>query len=239
MVELAEAEAGLAEVLEALSFDPGRLEQVEERLFAIRALARKHGVQPDELAALLGPGWRRGWPSSTRPGNASTRSPPRPRRRPRAYDEAAAALSAARRAAATALDAAVTAELAPLRMEAARFLTEIAPGEPGPDGADQVRFTAAINAGAPAGPIDRIASGGELSRFLLALKVRLAGRAERADDDLRRDRPRRRRRDRRCRRPPAGAPRPLAPGAGGDAQPAGGGARATITCASPRPATAR
>ncbi len=62
-------------------------------------------------------------------------------------------------------------------MEAARFMTEITEAEPGPEGRDQVRFTAAINPGAPAGPIDRIASGGELSRFLLAMKVCLAARA--------------------------------------------------------------
>ena len=57
------------------------------------------------------------------------------------------------------------------------FATEIAPGDPGPDGADRVRFTVATNPGAPPGPIDRIASGGELSRFLLALKVCLSARA--------------------------------------------------------------
>ena len=177
MVELAEAEAGLGQVLDALRFDPGRLEQVEERLFAIRALARKHATQPDDLPAfaaglsarlaeLDASGERLG----TLRADADAAA--------RAFDAAAAALTAARREAAAALDAAVTAELAPLRMEAARFLTEIAPGEPGPEGADAVRFTAAINPGAPAGPIDRIASGGELSRFLLALKVRLAGRSQ-------------------------------------------------------------
>jgi DNA repair protein RecN (Recombination protein N) len=69
-------------------------------------------------------------------------------------------------------------ELAPLKLERARFVTEVAEGEPGPEGRDRVRFTAATNPGAPPGPIDRIASGGELSRFLLALKVCLSGRAE-------------------------------------------------------------
>ena len=176
MVELGEAEAGLAAVLDALSFDPGRLEQVEERLFAIRALARKHGVQPDELAALSRDMAARlaeldasGARINALVAEADAAAS--------AYDEGAAALSAARREAAAALDRAVTAELAPLRMEAARFVTEVGTAEPGPDGANRVRFTAAINPGAPAGPIDRIASGGELSRFLLALKVRLAGRA--------------------------------------------------------------
>ncbi len=177
MVELAAAEDGLAELRDALSFDPGRLEQVEERLFAIRGLARKHAVQPDELAALAEDFSRRLAELDASDARIAALEA-EAQTAGRAYQAAAAALCAARRQAAAALDAAVTAELGPLRMEAARFLTEISPGEPGPEGADQVRFTAAINPGTPAGPIDRIASGGELSRFLLALKVRLAGRAE-------------------------------------------------------------
>ena len=79
--------------------------------------------------------------------------------------------SAARARAATALDAAMAAELAPLKMERAVFTTEIAPAAPGPEGVDSVTFTVATNPGAPAGPLNKIASGGELSRFLLALKV--------------------------------------------------------------------
>ncbi len=177
MVELSEAEQGLADVLDELRFDPGRLEMVEDRLFAIRGMARKHGVAPDDLAGLaedltarlaaLAASGERIAALEADANAAAT-----------AYDSAAAALTAARRTAAAALDDAVTAELAPLRMEAARFLTDLAPAEPGAEGADTVRFTAAINPGAPAGPIDRIASGGELSRFLLALKVRLATRTE-------------------------------------------------------------
>jgi DNA repair protein RecN (Recombination protein N) len=69
----------------------------------------------------------------------------------------------------------MTAELQPLKMDRARFSTEIGPADPGPDGADAVSFTVATNPGTPAGPLDRIASGGELSRFLLALKVCLSG----------------------------------------------------------------
>jgi DNA repair protein RecN (Recombination protein N) len=95
----------------------------------------------------------------------------------RGYAGAAGRLTAARAEAAARLDTLVTRELAPLRMENARFRTEIAPGKPGPEGADEVSFTASINPGVAAGPIDRIASGGELSRFLLALKVCLAARA--------------------------------------------------------------
>jgi DNA repair protein RecN (Recombination protein N) len=73
------------------------------------------------------------------------------------------------------LDAAMAGELAPLKMERAVFVTEVAPGEPGPEGVDAVTFSVATNPGAPAGPLNRIASGGELSRFLLALKVCLTG----------------------------------------------------------------
>ncbi|MFN3644867.1 MAG: DNA repair protein RecN, partial [Gemmobacter sp.] len=88
-----------------------------------------------------------------------------------AYRAAAAALGAARAAAARRLDVAMAAELAPLRMERAVFATDLAPCAPGPEGTEDVRFTVATNPGAPPGPLDRIASGGELSRFLLALKV--------------------------------------------------------------------
>ncbi len=91
-----------------------------------------------------------------------------------AYEAAAAALSERRATAAKRLDAAMAAELAPLKMERAVFETRLSPAEPGPEGRDTIAFTVATNPGAPSGPLDRIASGGELSRFLLALKVCLA-----------------------------------------------------------------
>jgi DNA repair protein RecN (Recombination protein N) len=93
------------------------------------------------------------------------------------YAAEAARVTAARKAAAKRLDAAMAAELAPLKMERAVFATEVAVGEPGPEGVDAVTFTVATNPGAPSGPLNRIASGGELSRFLLALKVCLTGDA--------------------------------------------------------------
>ncbi len=95
-----------------------------------------------------------------------------------AYDTAAGALSDARAEAATRLDAAMSEELAPLKMERAVFTTEISETDPGPDGRDAVTFTVATNPGAPSGPLNKIASGGELSRFLLALKVCLTKEAE-------------------------------------------------------------
>ena len=88
-----------------------------------------------------------------------------------AYTAAAKALSATRHEAAKRLDKAMAGELAPLKMERALFSTEISQTEAGPEGTDQVAFTVATNPGAPAGPLAKIASGGELSRFLLALKV--------------------------------------------------------------------
>jgi DNA repair protein RecN (Recombination protein N) len=87
------------------------------------------------------------------------------------YDAAAQVLSDARNAAAARLDTAMAKELAPLKMERALFNTEIGRADPGPEGVDAVTFTVATNPGAPAGPLSKIASGGELSRFLLALKV--------------------------------------------------------------------
>jgi DNA repair protein RecN (Recombination protein N) len=90
------------------------------------------------------------------------------------YGQAAAALSEARQAAAARLDAAVAGELAPLKLDSARFRTALAVAEPGPSGTDRVEFEVSTNPGAPFGPLTRIASGGELSRFILALKVALA-----------------------------------------------------------------
>jgi DNA repair protein RecN (Recombination protein N) len=174
LIELREAQGGVEEAREALAHDPREAEAVEERLFAIRALARKHGVPPDGLAGLaddlrarlaaLDDGARglSGLSAAARQAETSWRT-------------AAAQVSAARRAAAERLDAAVAGELAPLKMDRARFATEVAAAEPGPDGADSVAFTVATNPGTPPGPLNRIASGGELSRFLLALKVCLAG----------------------------------------------------------------
>lgn len=177
LVELGEASQGVEIAMDNLNFDPHELEQTEERLFAIRALARKHGVAPDDLA---------GFGSALREklvaldaGDADIASLTEARDTARAtYDAAAVDLGAARAEAATRLDRAVMGELAPLKMDRAEFRTRITPADPGPDGTDQVAFEVATNPGAPAGPLARIASGGELSRFLLALKVCLSQNAE-------------------------------------------------------------
>ena len=173
LAELDEAADGVARCLEALDFDPLELEATEERLFAMRGLARKHSVAPDELAALAETlSARLGTLDDGARGLATLQQAAQTARS--AYDAAAAGLSAARSRSAAALDAAVEAELAPLRMERAKFETRVTPGEPGPTGVDEVQFQVATNPGAPAGPLGRIASGGELSRFLLALKVCLS-----------------------------------------------------------------
>lgn len=173
-IELGEAQDGVAACLETLDFNPTELEQAEERLFAIRALARKHDVAPDDLNAFADT--LRARLSRLEAGDANLAD-----RRAAvdaaqiAYDKAADALGALRQKAASALDQAVMRELAPLKMERAVFRTEITLTDPGPEGRDSVAFTVATNPGAPSGPLNKIASGGELSRFLLALKVCLSG----------------------------------------------------------------
>jgi DNA repair protein RecN (Recombination protein N) len=177
LVELGEAVSGVEDTLEGLAFDPLELERIEERLFAIRGLARKHGVNPDDLGAFAEDLRTRLAALDAGEGDLA-RLRETLRATDAAYAAAAAALSAARREAATRLDAAMAGELAPLKMERARFETVIDAAAPGPDGQDSVTFTVATNPGAPAGPLNKIASGGELSRFLLALKVCLTEGAE-------------------------------------------------------------
>lgn len=172
-IEASEGEDALARAAEALTFDPQRLEEAEARLFEIRALVRKHKVEGDALPGLLGElkaklgaidaGADRIEALGAELAEACA-----------AYDRAAAALTETRRAAAARLDMAVAAELAPLKLDQARFRTVVAPADPGAAGRDRVEFEISTNPGAPFGPLVRIASGGELSRFILALKVALA-----------------------------------------------------------------
>ncbi len=170
MIELDTAMEGVVGAIEAMSFDPTELEDTEERLFAIRGLARKHDVQPDALAGFADT--LRTKLAALDAGDAdAARLQAEVAAAEQAYDAAAGALSAARETAAAQLDKAVTAELAPLKMDRAVFATQITADTPGPEGRDAVTFTVATNPGAPAGPLNKIASGGELSRFLLALKV--------------------------------------------------------------------
>ncbi|ARS29134.1 DNA repair protein RecN [Sphingomonas sp. KC8] len=176
VIEASEAEDKLAAAHDALSFDPVRLDDAETRLFELRAMARKHRVEPDALADLaLELTERLGRIESGGQGIARLEAEVTATRA--AYDAATAELTVARTAAAMRLDAAVASELAPLKLDAARFRTTVAPlaeAQWGPAGRDRVEFEISTNPGAPFAPLIKIASGGELSRFILALKVALA-----------------------------------------------------------------
>ena len=174
--EGAEAEQALEAAAHALACDPMRLEAVETRLFDLRALARKHRVEADALAALADE-LRTKLDAITDGASRAARLAAEAARARAAYTDAAVSLSHARTAAAGRLDHGVAAELAPLKLDAARFraaITALPEAQWGPGGQDRVEFEVATNPGAPFGPLIRIASGGELSRFTLALKVALA-----------------------------------------------------------------
>ncbi|NVO27046.1 DNA repair protein RecN [Donghicola sp. C2-DW-16] len=171
--ELGEATQGVERVLENLDFNPAELEGLEERLFAIRGLARKHGVAPDDLGTFAEELRTRLTRLDAGEGDIG-RLRAELKAAEIAYASSAEALTASRTDAAARLDRAVMDELAPLKMERAVFHTLIEAGDAGPEGRDNVSFTVATNPGAPAGQLAKIASGGELSRFLLALKVCLS-----------------------------------------------------------------
>jgi DNA repair protein RecN (Recombination protein N) len=178
LAEAGEAEEHLRVAVEALSVDPARLDAIEVRLFDLRALSRKYNVQADDLpdfAAEMVEKLSR--IDAGEEGLAVLEKAAVEARA--AYVAAAAALTKARAEAAARLDAAVAAELAPLKLDAARFRTAVETldeGQWGPGGVDRVEFLISTNPGAPFAPLTRIASGGELSRFILALKVALAER---------------------------------------------------------------
>jgi DNA repair protein RecN (Recombination protein N) len=176
ITEAAEAQDRIDVAAEALAYDPAALEADETRLFELRGLARKHRVQPEELRALFDELADRlerlesGGAGIARLERAATDTH-------RAYADAAKALSAMRTLAAARLDGAVATELKPLKLDAARFRTVVEPLEEGQwssFGMDRVEFEVSTNPGAPFAPLVKIASGGELSRFILAMKVALA-----------------------------------------------------------------
>jgi DNA repair protein RecN (Recombination protein N) len=173
LIEACEAEDKIARAADLLTFDPARLEEAEARLFDIRGLARKHRVEADALAGLADQ--MRSKLSEIDAGGERIAELDRELEQARSrYANLASALSDQRHDAAAKLDAAVAAELHPLRLDAARFRTSLAQVEPGPTGTDRVEFEISTNPGSPFGPLIKIASGGELSRFILALKVALA-----------------------------------------------------------------
>ncbi len=174
VIEGALAEEHLRDARAELAYDPRALEDDEARLFELRAMARKHRVQPDDLAALAEE--MRGKLERLDAGEGGVLLlETRVKAAQAEYDAAAAALTARRLAAAARLDAAVAGELAPLKLDAARFRTVVAETEDwSAAGKDRVEFEISTNPGAPFAGLTKIASGGELSRFILALKVALA-----------------------------------------------------------------
>jgi DNA repair protein RecN (Recombination protein N) len=172
---LDDARGHLEHALRAAEYDPGELERIEERLFALRAAARKYNAPVDGLAdlalryradlALIDAGVER-LAALQKEAEAAAEN----------YRKAAQALSAARTQAAQTLDRAVNAELRPLKLERAQFSTRIEPVDEGPEGVDRLEFWVRTNPGTRPGPLMKVASGGELARFLLALKVVLADR---------------------------------------------------------------
>jgi DNA repair protein RecN (Recombination protein N) len=174
---LEEAEQHLSAALVAADFDPAALERIEERLFALRAASRKYSTPVDGLAALaakfasdvalIDAGAERLKKLEAAANEADQR-----------YGAAAEKLSAGRVKSADKLNKAVNAELAPLKLERAKFMTQVDTDakSPGPQGIDRVEFWVQTNPGTKPGPLMKVASGGELSRFLLALKVVLSDR---------------------------------------------------------------
>ena len=175
LTALDDASNHLERALQVANYDPNELERIEERLFALRAAGRKHNVQIDELAAL-----GRRYQSDLTLIDASAERLAVLEQEARAaaarYREAAEELSAARRSAGQKLDKAVNAELKPLKLERAQFSTQIDSEGEGPNGLDRVEFWVRTNPGTRPGPLMKVASGGELARFLLALKVVLTDR---------------------------------------------------------------
>ena len=178
LLEAQEAVSALDAASRAFVFEPARLERTEERLFALRAMARKLGVQVEDL-----PGERIRFAERLRGFETADETLSKAEQAvvltSTTYREAAGALSTTRRSAAERLSKAVESELKPLKLDKARFRAAVEPLPDerwGAEGADRVAFEIATNPGAPFGPLDAIASGGELARFALALKVALATR---------------------------------------------------------------
>ena len=178
--EVREAEAAIDNAAQAFDLDPKRLEEAEERLFALRAMARKLSVAVESLPAV-----RANFAARLRAvetsGEALREAEAAETAARAAYGKAATTLSAERRAAGDRLSAAVEGELAPLKLDKARFRAAVEPlaeDRAGPSGMDRVAFEICTNPGAPFGPLESIASGGELARFALALKAALAGRVK-------------------------------------------------------------
>ncbi len=171
-----EAQNEIEEATNNINLNQNELDKIEERIYALRGIARKHQVSVEELPELLEK-------FKQRLNNLEMREDGLQNLRQKEeqarllYKEQAKELSSQRKATALVLDGKVMAELAPLKMEKAKFITQIEeqkPEEWSEDGIDKIQFTVSTNPNSPQGPLNKIASGGELARFMLALKVNLA-----------------------------------------------------------------
>ena len=174
MLETQEAREAVSVAAQNFDVEPGRLETAEKRLFSLRAAARKYDVSVGELAQK-----RTGFAGELEAIDAVVMNIEKTRKRAETakakYDKTTANLTKARQAAARTLDASVAIELPPLKMERAQFKTDISQTSESASGVDQIRFLVSTNPGTAIGPLDKIASGGEMARFALAIKVALAG----------------------------------------------------------------
>lgn len=176
LTEVDEARSALITTQNEISFDANELERVEERLFGLRAGARKHNVRVDDLPGLIQQ-FQQKLDDAALGEERLDELEKTLAQAKAAYHAAASKLSIARHKAAAGLDKAVGAELPPLKLDKATFKTDIEVSEdPSPTGFDKVRFLIATNPGTAMGPLIEIASGGELARIVLALKVSLAAR---------------------------------------------------------------
>ena len=177
LLETQEARNAVSVAAQSFDVEPGRLDAVEKRLFALRGAARKYGCDipglidkrvqfNEELDAI---------DSVAKDISKAEKEASKAKE---AYDAAASKLTQSRQSAAKALDEAVAQELPPLKMERATFETRIEPAPESAAGVDLVRFVVSTNPGTALGPLDKIASGGEMARFALAIKVALAGKNE-------------------------------------------------------------
>jgi DNA repair protein RecN (Recombination protein N) len=174
MLETQEAREAVAIAAQSFDVEPGQLEETEKRLFSLRAAARKYNVSVADLLSK-----RQSFATELDAIDSVVLNIEKTRKRAEiakaTYDKAAKALTDARMAAAKTLDASVAVELPPLKMERAQFKTDFAFAPESATGVDQVRFLVSTNPGTAIGPLDKIASGGEMARFALAIKVALAG----------------------------------------------------------------
>ena len=177
LLETQEARAAVSEAAQSFDVEPGRLDETEKRLFALRAAARKYDCDIESLIEARAK-------FATELGSIDNadvnlgKAREAAQKAKAAFDKTAAKLSAARAKAAKTLDKAVMAELPPLKMERAQFVTHIEPAGESAAGIDKVRFHVSTNPGTALGSLDKIASGGEMARFALAIKVALAGKNE-------------------------------------------------------------